>query len=440
MIAIAVSMLLAQDAPNVVVLYADDLGWGDLGCYGHPMIRTPNLDRMAAEGQRWTDFYSGAPVCTPSRAALLTGRLPARSGMASEKRRVLFPDSKGGLPASETTMAEALKARGYATACVGKWHLGSRPEFLPTRHGFDRYFGIPYSNDMDRRPGVKPALTKAPKSEYWNVPLLRDEKEVERAPEQAELTKRYTEEAVGFIKGTKAKPFFLYVAYAMPHVPLFASKEFAGRSPRGLYGDVVEELDWSVGEILNALRAEGLDRKTLVVFSSDNGPWLIYDDHGGSAGPLRDGKGSTWEGGVRVPGIFWWPGKIAPKVVRGEIGSVMDVAATAMKLAGADPSGLDGVDLSAALFEGGPSPRESLPYYRDAELTAFRHGRWKLHLRAQDGFNAKAVDQEQLFDLAVDPGERWNLAASRPEVVADLKKRIEAHVATLTPVERQLEK
>ena len=431
-------LLALQEAPNVVVIYADDLGWGDLACYGHPTIRTPNLDRMAAEGQRWTNFYAGAPVCTPSRTALLTGRYPVRCGMASEKRRVLFPNSKGGLPASETTLAEALKARGYATACVGKWHLGHLPEYLPTRNGFDAYFGIPYSNDMDRTAAQKLGRDK---SEYWNVPLLRGEKELERSPDQSLLTKRYTEEAVAFIRGAKSKPFFLYLAHSMPHIPIFASKDFAGRSPRGLYGDVVEELDWSVGEVLKTLRDEGLDRRTMVVFSSDNGPWLIFDDHGGSAGPLREGKGSTWEGGVRVPGIFWWPGKIAPRVVR-EIGSVMDVAATAMKLAGAEVSGLDGVDLSPALFDGGSSPRTSLPYYRDAALTAFRKGRWKIHLRTKGGYEPKAVDHDPplLFDLGADPGEKWNQASARADVVAELREAAEAHVRSVTPGVRQLER
>lgn len=434
MIAIALALAL-QD--NVVVIYADDLGWGDLGCYGHPTIRTPNLDRMAAEGQRWTNFYSGAPVCTPSRYALMTGKLPVRGGMSSSRRRVIFPDSKGGLPAGDTTLAEALKAKGYSTACVGKWHLGHRLEQLPTRNGFDRYFGLPYSNDMDRLPDVKPALTKEPKSEYWNVPLIRDEQIVERGPDQTLLTKRYTEEAVAFIRASKAKPFFLYLAHNMPHVPLFASKDFAGKSARGLYGDVIEELDWSVGELLKTLRDEGLDRKTLVIFSSDNGPWLIYDDHGGSAGPLREGKGSTWEGGMRVPAIFWQPGKIAPRTVH-DIGSVMDIGATLLKSADGD-----GVDLSAALFEGKGGARESLFYYRDDTLFAVRKGRWKAHFRSQPGYGlVKATEHETplLYDLGVDPGEKWNVAAKQPDVVAELRALADAHVKSVAPVENQLEK
>src|SRR5688572_26584143 len=251
-LALAAGPSPAADPPNVVVILCDDLGYGDLGCYGHPTIRTPHLDRMAAEGMKFTSFYSAAPVCTPSRAALLTGRLPVRSGMTSDTRRVLFPDSAGGLPESEVTLAEVLKEKGYATACVGKWHLGHLPQYLPTRHGFDSYFGIPYSNDMDRVPNVSPKGREAfwqPKIEYWHVPILRDGKVFERPADQHTLTKRYTDEAVKFIGANKERPFFLYLAHTMAHVPLFASKEFVGKSPRGLYGDVVEELDWSVGEV-----------------------------------------------------------------------------------------------------------------------------------------------------------------------------------------------
>src|SRR5262249_38841576 len=268
---------LAAQRPNVIVLLCDDLGYGDLGCYGHPTIRTPNPDRMAAEGMNPTRFSPAAEVCTPSRAALLTGRLPIRSGMCSDTRRVLFPDSAGGLPASEVTLARALKARGYATACVGKWHLGHLPQYTPMKHGFDSFFGLPYVNDMDRVPGKGPrgrAAVFAPKVEYWNVPLLRGEKVVERPADQHTLTRRYTEEAVGFIRANRGKPFFLYLAHSMPHVPLFASKEFAGKSPRGLYGDVVEEIDWSVGEVLKALEEQTLERNTLVIFTSDKGHWL----------------------------------------------------------------------------------------------------------------------------------------------------------------------
>ena len=271
----------AEPKPNVVVIFCDDMGYGDVGCFGNENIRTPHLDRMAAEGQRWTDFYVAASVCTPSRAGLLTGRLPIRNGMCSSKRRVLFPNSKGGLPPEEFTIAEGLKSVGYATACVGKWHLGHLPKFLPTRQGFDTYFGIPYSNDMDRVADRKLGrkMWTDPKVEYWNVPLLRDEKVVERPADQTTITRRYTEEAIKFIKANREKPFFVYLAHSMPHVPLFRSKEFAGRNKaRGLYGDVIEEIDWSVGQVLQTLRDEGLAEKTLVVFTSDNGPWLTSVD------------------------------------------------------------------------------------------------------------------------------------------------------------------
>lgn len=416
------------DRPNVVVIFADDLGWGDLSCTGHPTIRTPNLDRLAAEGQRWTDFYSAAEVCTPSRAALLTGRLPIRSGMASSKRRVLFGNSKGGLPESEVTLAEALKARGYATACVGKWHLGHLPPYLPTKNGFDSYFGIPYSNDM------KP------------TPLLRNEETIEEPVKQDTLTQRYTAEAVNFIRASKAKPFFLYFPHTFPHVPLHASPAWKGKSARGPYGDVVEELDWSVGEVVKALREEGLDKKTLVVFTSDNGPWLTQNERGGSAGLLRDGKGSTWEGGMREPGIFWWPGRIAPSVVR-EMGSTLDLFPTIVKLAGGEvPSDrpLDGTDLAPVLFGKGPSPRETMFYYRGTELYAVRKGPWKAHYITQAAYGKDMTktphDPPLLYNLAVDPSERFDVGEKHAEVIADLKKAVEAHLASVTPVENQLEK
>src|SRR6266540_1881026 len=321
--------------PNIIIIMADDLGYGDLGCYGHPSIRTPNLDRMAAEGIRFTDFYASAPVCTPSRAGLMTGRLPLRTGMASDARRVLFPDSAGGLQPNEITIARALKAKGYATACIGKWHLGHLPQYLPTRHGFDYYFGIPYSNDMDRDPKApegREGIFHA-KIEYFQVPLMRNEEFIERPADQATLTRRYTEEALRFIEQNKSKPFLLYFPHTFPHVPLFASAKFKGTSPRGLYGDVVEELDWSAGQVLDLLRREGLAQNTFVFFTSDNGPWLTQDQHGGSAGLLREGKGSTWDGGMRVPGIGWWPGRIRAGSVTRDLASNLDLLPTCLALA-----------------------------------------------------------------------------------------------------------
>ncbi|MCX8037656.1 MAG: sulfatase [Candidatus Sumerlaeia bacterium] len=411
--------------PNLVIIFADDLGYGDLGCYGHPTIRTPNLDRMAAEGMKLTQFYSAAPVCTPSRAALLTGRLPIRNGMAARNPRVLMPKSSGGLPAEEITIAQALKTKGYATCCIGKWHLGHLPQYLPTRRGFDSYFGIPYSNDM------KP------------TPLMRDEETIEEPAEQATLTRRYTDAALKFIRQNKDKPFFLYFAHTFPHTPLFASESFKGKSPRGLYGDVVEELDWSVGQVLATLRELKLAENTLVLFTSDNGPWLIRRLQGGSAGLLREGKGSTWEGGMREPCIAWWPGKIQANTVSHELASTMDFFNTALELAGVPvPTDrqIDGVSLAPILFGTGPGRRTMMFFYRDDELYAVRKGPWKLHLITEAGYNDKPVkhDPPLLFHLEHDPSEQWDVAKENPEVVADLLREVEKHRAGVKPVPCQL--
>ncbi|MBN2023631.1 MAG: sulfatase [Pirellulales bacterium] len=434
----------AAPRPNVVIVFADDLGYGDLGCQGHPSIATPRLDRMAQEGQRWTEFYVAAPVCTPSRAGLLTGRLPVRSGMCSLRDHVLYPDSLGGLPASEITLAEALRAAGYATACVGKWHLGHRPEFLPTRQGFDAYFGLPYSNDMPNRrapaaqPGGKDII------ERIGVPLLRGEETIEQPVEQSTLTQRYTAEAVRFIEEHRDGPFFLYLAHTMPHVPLARSERFVDASRRGLYGDVVEEIDDSVGQVLDALARLGLDRRTLVVFTSDNGPWLVKGQNGGSAGLLRGGKGSTWEGGMREPAIFWWPGTIRPGVVR-EMGSTLDLLPTLAALCGGDvpaDRAIDGLDLSPALMGTGRSPRDTMFFYRGDQLCAVRHGPFKMYYHTQPNYqNRKGVahDPPLLFHLDHDPSERHNVAAKHPVVIAELKAIVEAHKRTVEPVPSQLE-
>ena len=327
----------ASKPPNIIIILADDLGYGDLGCYGHPTIRTPNLDRMAGEGLRFTDFYVAACVCTPSRAALLTGRLPIRSGMAgSEKRRVIFGNSTGGLPPEEITIARALKSKNYATACIGKWHLGHLPPYLPTAHGFDYYYGLRWSNDMEPAPKIPKNASASlnPDPKWWNASLLRNDQVIEQPTDLSTLTRRYTEEALGFMRQNKTKPFFLYFAHTYPHVPLFASEKFKRTSPRGLYGDVVEELDWSVGQVLETLRREKLDGKTFVFFTSDNGPWLNKQLAGGSAGLLFEGKGSTWEGGMREPGIAWWPGKIKPATATHELACSMDLFNTCLTLAG----------------------------------------------------------------------------------------------------------
>jgi arylsulfatase A-like enzyme len=437
----------ATRRPNIIAILADDLGYGDLSCYGHPTIKTPHLDQMAREGMRFTQFYSAAEVCTPSRAALLTGRLPPRSGMCSNKRRVLFPDSKGGLLASEVTIAELLQAKGYATACIGKWHLGHLPPFLPTQHGFDSYFGIPYSNDMDRVPTAPMgrAAFLDPKIEYWNVPLMRNTEVVERPAKQHTLTRRYTDEAVRFIKEHKDQPFFLYLPHTMPHVPLFASSEADGKSARGLYGDVVEELDASVGTILQTLRDENLAERTLVFFTSDNGPWLTQGEQGGSAGLLRDGKGSTWEGGMREPALAWRPGTIPAGTISHELASTLDFLPTFAAQAGAElPTDrtLDGYDITPALA-GGNSPRQEMFYYRGFELMAVRQGAWKAHLQTQTGYGQpkpELHDPPLLFNLLVDPSENFNVAAKHPEALAEFQSLLDKHRAGMKPVPSQLER
>ena len=435
-----------RSQPNLVIIFADDLGYGDLGVFGHPSIRTPYLDAMTSEGQKWTNFYV-QPVCSPSRAALLTGRLPVRNGMfgtpAGTGPKVFRDNAAKGLPPEEVKIAEVLKSKGYTTGMIGKWHLGQLPQYLPTRQGFDLWLGLPFSHDMNMTvPHDAEWQTAAyydPKPQYWDVPLMRNDQVIERPVDHRTLTKRYTEEALRFITANRNRPFFLYVAHSLPHIPLARSADYVGHSSGGMYGDVVEELDWSVGRILDALRTAGVDRRTLVVFTSDNGPWLRFKTHGGSAGPLKEGKGTTWEGGVRVPAIFWWPGTVRPSVVT-DLGSAMDLFVTAAKLAGAEPPTdrlIDGVDLRAPLTGSGPSPRHVLFYYWDSELRAIRKGVYKAHFVTSGVYGEGEPRTEHnpplLFNLAEDPGERYDIAALHPDIVADLVREADAHRRTIVP-------
>lgn len=397
--------------PNFVILLADDLGYADLTCTGSKNIRTPNLDQMASEGLRLTSFYAAAPVCTPTRAALLTGCHPVRVGLG---HRVLFPYSETGLHSDEVTVPETLKRTGYRTHCIGKWHLGHHPEFLPTRQGFDSYFGVPYSNDMGNVNYKAQNFVSPP------LPLMKNDDLVESGPDQALLTRRYTEDAVRFIDSAKDTPFFLYFAYHMPHTPLFASDKFKGKSNWGIYGDAVEELDWSVGEVLAALKRNGLDENTVVLFTSDNGG--VRPE---SNAPLRGRKNTTWEGGMREPCIFRWPGKIRKGATTDELATVMDVHPTFAKIAGTEITRpVDGKDISGLLFRGGKSPHEAFFYYRDERLQAVRDGRWKIHMYPEEW---TAEDRERtkgpmLFDLKNDIGETTDLSSKHPAIV----KRLEA--------------
>jgi arylsulfatase A-like enzyme len=438
---------------NFIIIFADDLGYGDLSSFGHPTIKTPNLDRMVAEGQKWTNFYAGASVCTPSRAALLTGRLPIRSGMSSNKQRVLFPDSHHGLPSQEITLAEQLKIANYTTACIGKWHLGHKEAYLPLQHGFDYYFGIPYSNDMDipdailKEKGGYWEVVSDPKNnliENFQVPLIQNNTEIERPANQNNITQRYSDETVKFIKSNKDKPFFIYLAHNLPHIPLFASEEALGKSSRGIYGDVVEEIDHGIGKIIQALKEEGLDKNTLVVFTSDNGPWTAFNDQGGSAGLLRAGKGTTWEGGMREPTVFWAPGKIAPGIVD-QLGSTLDLFHTFSTLAGVplpDDRILDSYDLSPLLFENQNAKRNQFFYYRGTDLYAVRLGDFKAHYITQGEYGlygGKEIHNPPLlYNLNHDPSEEYNIADQHTEVLEAMNELVAAHQEKMVMGEDQL--
>ena len=412
-----------QGPPNIVLLFADDLGYGDLSSYGHPTIHTPRLDRMAHEGIKLTSFYVASPACSPSRAALLTGRYPIRSGLT----HVLGPDAEHGLPASEVTLAEALKTQGYRTTAIGKWHLGAQDGFFPTQHGFDTYFGLLYSNDM-----MPPWVQTQRPLELW-----RNTEPIEHPVDQTTLTKRYTEEAVQFIRAAKDAPFFLYLPYSMSHVPIFRSEDFEGHSDGGLYGDVIEEIDWSVGRILDVLEEEGLADNTIVVFTSDNGPWSEMPDRmfredkikpwdAGTTGPLRGTKATTYEGGMRVPCIAYWPGRIPSEQVSAELATAMDLYTTFLNLAGAEvPQDrvVDGKDIMALLEGKAGSPHDAFFYLYPDRLDAVRDARWKLHIRRTDPDQPATPE---LYDLSVDPYERFNVAEDHPDVVERLRAQMTA--------------
>lgn len=407
--------------PNFIILFADDMGYGDLACYGHPTLRTPNIDRLAAEGTRFTSFYAAAAVCTPSRVGLLTGRYPSRAGQPNNTG----PDTIGGLPLSEILLPQLLKPRGYKTMAIGKWHLGFQPApYLPTSRGFDAWFGLPYSNDMIP-PWVK---TDRPLHLYRNADM------VERVTDQSNLTPRYTDEAIKFIKASKASPFFLYVPYAMPHLPVSVPKDRQGRSRAGHYGDVIETLDWSVGEILRTLKEEGLDQNTMVVFASDNGPWHdlpsrmlaegVEPWHTGSKGLLRGSKGTSYEGGPRVPGIVRWPGTVRPGQVSQDLASTLDLLPTILDAAQIPlPKDrvYDGKSLLPHLRDGQPSPRQEYFYHLGKVLEGVRQGPWKYRQGKQS--------PPELFHVDRDPAERYNVAPQNPDLVAKLAARLKAFAA-----------
>jgi len=422
--------------PNVIIIYADDQGYGDLSCYGATRFKTPHLDRMAAEGMKFTDFYVSAPVCSPTRSSLMTGCYPRRVGM---HQHVLFPHSTRGLNPTEITIAELLRKQGYATACVGKWHLGHQKKFLPTSQGFDYYYGIPFSNDMWLPAGMSyaqdakvpdyldQAKRKTGERKRSVVPLMRNEEIIEYPAEQGTLTERYTEEVIKFITANKARPFFVYMPHTMPHYPLRISPRFKGKSKAGVFGDVIQCIDWGVGEILQALKRLDLDAKTLVVYTSDNGPAA------GSAGPLRGKKGSTWEGGMREPCIMRWPGKIPAGKVCGEIATIMDMLPTVARLAGTkEPADrvIDGKDIWPLMAgkPGAKTPHQAFFYHTArGQLAAVRSGKWKLHLKAPAQRRRRKGPQPkpqppgaQLYDLSADIGEKKNVAAAHPDVVKRL--------------------
>ena len=409
--------------PNVVLINCDDLGYGDLGCYGSALNKTPTLDRLAADGIRFRSFYMASPVCSPSRGALLTGCYPPRFGFGSfDGFPVLFPGQAIGLPPTEISLATMLSNAGYRTQMVGKWHCGDQPDFLPTNHGFEHYFGLPYSNDMGRQKDAPSNMPELPP-----LPLLLDHDVIEQQPDQSSLTERYVVEAVRFMRAVRDEPFFLYLAHMYVHVPIYVLPRFAQQSQNGAYGAAVESIDWATSVILHELRSLGLDQDTIVIFTSDNGslgnnPSPFGSDGtplGGSNGPLRGTKGTTWEGGQRVPGIVCWPSRIAAGRVSDELVTSMDLFPTLAAVCGAEvPTDrtIDGRDVSAIWFdEDATSPHEAFFYYWMNDLEAVRAGRWKLH------FSKRRTETSALYDLDADIGETTDVAEQHPGVVASLE-------------------
>jgi len=425
--------------PNIVIVFADDQGYEDLGCFGSPDINTPNIDKLAENGTMFSNFHVAQAVCSASRAALLTGCYSNRVNIHG----ALFPNTLHGLHPEEETIADVLKKAGYNTAIFGKWHLGVGPDLLPTNQGFDEYFGIPYSNDMSPLPENNP---RPDAKRYPPIPLMENNRVVEVAPDQSNLTTWYTEHAVDFIDRNKDNPFFLYVPHSMPHVPLWVSDKFKGKSDRGLYGDVIMEIDWSVGQIMEALDRNGLTENTLVIYTSDNGPWLIFGDHSGAAHPLREGKGSSWEGGVRVPTVMHWPGKIpADKVCRTPLMTI-DILPTIAGITGAPlpERKIDGLDVWPVLSgqEGAENPHEAyFIYYHTNQLQAMISGDWKMifphRYRTPVGgivrnggmpgeYNHIKVEEPELYNLVDDIGESKNVIADNPKIAEKMMDMADA--------------
>lgn len=405
-----------DEKTNFIIIYCDDLGYGDLGCFGATDIKTPHIDRMAREGMKFSDFYSASPICSPSRAALMTGRIPQRMGIHG----VFFAESFTGMPVEENTIADLLKTAGYSTGMVGKWHLGHMHKYLPLQRGFDEYFGIPFSNDME------------------SVVYIEGNDVVDLHVDQSQTTQTYTAKAVDFIDRHAEEPFFLYLAHSMPHVPIYASDDFIGTSDRGLYGDVIQEIDWSVGKVFEKLEEKGLTDNTLVIFSSDNGPWLVMRDHGGSADGLREGKQYTFEGGQRVPTLAMWPSGIKAGTEYNDLALMMDWLPTLCEIAGVEVPAdrdYDGESL-VKVFDGeGKRVGNEFLYYDNTKLEGYRKGDWKIKLE-YDGFRGvrwkHAVPPHPLLliNLKEDPGELNNLAGEYPEKVEEMLKDMEAYEKT----------